>query len=48
MNEAAFGGFEVVGCEGVGDAAEAEGGGCVEGSGVEGDFWFGKGGVLLS
>lgn len=39
VDEAAFGGFKVVGCEGVGDAAEAEGGGGVEGGGVEGDFY---------
>lgn len=43
VDEAAFGGFEVVGCEGVGGAAEAEGGGGIEWGGVEGDFWLGKG-----
>lgn len=46
VDEAAFGGFEVVGCEGVGDAAEAEGGGGVEWGGVESDFWWGKGGAV--
>lgn len=43
MDEAAFGGFEVVGCEGVWDAAEAEGGGGVKWSGVESDCWGKRG-----
>lgn len=39
VDEAAFGGFEVVLGEGVGDAAEVEGGGrVVEGGGVEGNL----------
>lgn len=38
VDEAAFGGFEVLGSEGVGGAAEGEGEGGGEGLGVEGYY----------